>query len=95
MLHSFVGIVDRFGLESMLPENPHVARFLCRRATLNRHRKAVCYWAVIQEEFAQQITIELQAGCHADALILLQSLATEMGPIYPPDTVNEVSFDMA
>ena len=95
MLHSFVGIADRFGLESLLPENPHVVRFLCRRATLNRHRKAVCYWAVIQEEFAQQIAIELQAGCRADALILLQSLAAEMGPVFPTDSVDEVSFDTA
>ena len=95
MLQSFVGIADRFGLESLLPEQPHVVRFLCRRATLNRHRQAVCYWAVIQQELAQQIAIELQAGCRADALILLESLAVELGPVGPTDFVDEPSFDSA
>lgn len=96
MLQAYVGIADRFGLESILPENPHVVRFLNRRAARNGHRKAVCYWAVIHDEFARQITIELLDGCRADALILLRTLATDLGPICPTESYDDrLSSDTA
>ncbi len=80
----------------MLPENRHVIRFLGRRAALNRHRKAVCYWAVIHDEFARQVAIELHDGCRADAVILLCTLAKDIGPIYPAETSDsDLSFDTA
>ena len=85
MRRSYIGIASRFGLESLWPEHPHLAAFLLRRVARHRDPRAVCFWAVMAPELAEQIWLELAEGNRSDALILLQSLACEIGRILPED----------
>jgi hypothetical protein len=85
MRRSYVGIASRLGLESLWPEHPHTAAFLLRRLARHRDVQAVCFWAVMAPEFAEQIWLELAAGNRQEALILLQSLATYVGRLLPEE----------
>ena len=83
---SYLGIASRFGLESLWPEHPDTAAFLLRRAARHRDPRAVCFWTVMAREFADQINLELADGNRVEALILLQSLAWDIGRILPDQT---------
>lgn len=83
MRRAYLGIASRFGLESLWPERPHIATFLLRRVARHRDPTATCFWAVMAPEFAERIVFELGEGNQTEALILLQSLASEMGRILP------------
>ncbi len=80
---AYVGIVSRYGLESLHAEERHTTAFLLRRVERNRERGAVCFWAVMSPEIAEQIRLELACDNRAEALLLLQSLAYELGRMLP------------
>jgi len=92
MNDSYVGVISQRGLESLIPERGHVTEFLTRRIYRTRGGNAVCYWAVLSENQANQVCRQLSCGRNADALSALQSLAIDLGTILPPDLDN-VFFD--
>ena len=90
MLHAYVGIASRHGLESLHREESHTAAFLLRRAARRRTHGVICFWAVIAPELAEQVQHTLSAGYRADAWLLLESLAFELGRILP-ESVDPVA----
>lgn len=80
MKRAFVGVALRDELVTLLPERADVQAFLCRRA---ERMKAVCFWTVIDQSIANVIQSELDEGCSRNALILLQTLVVELGPVVP------------
>jgi hypothetical protein len=83
MVNSYVGIISGRGLESLVPETEHALPFLVRRAYRQRPSKAVCYWAVMQDEAAREIQSYLQRRRHDDALMALREQAAHFGTILP------------
>ena len=83
MLHSYVGIANRQGLQSLWPEYEHTAEFLCRWAARQADPRTVCFWAILDATLADQISLELDYGNRGDACILLQSFAADIGRIVP------------
>lgn len=90
MRRAYVGIASRNGLESLHSEEQHTAAFLLRRVARQPERNAVCFWAVMSPEIAAQIRDELACDRRDEALLLLQSLAYELGRILP-DSVDPVA----
>lgn len=80
MKRAFIGIAQQDGLLTLIPERPDVTQFVWRRA---QRMNAVCFWAVIDQSLAATILNELEAGAGHNALILLQTLAAELGPVVP------------
>ena len=80
---AYVGIASRFGLESLHAEESHTTKFLLLRARRMQRQQAMCFWAVLAPEFASQIQLEIEYGNRLQAMILLQSVAHEMGRILP------------
>ena len=87
MRRAFVGIAKQDGLLTLLPERRDVTQYLWRRA---EQMKAVCFWAVIDQSVAATILAELEAGASDNALILLQTLAVELGPLFPADSSSDM-----
>jgi hypothetical protein len=84
MLKSYVGIASPSGLETFLPERGRTVRALVERA---RRRQAVCYWAVLPDTAAAEVERHLEHGDRESALLLLDRVATQAGPILPSDPV--------
>lgn len=84
MVNSFVGIISRRGLESLVPETEHAVPFLVRRAYRRRPTEAVCYWAVMEESAAEQVRRQLHGHRHEDAFFALRALAEHFGTILLP-----------
>ena len=72
---------------TLLPERRDVTQFVWRRA---QRMQAVCFWAVIDPSIADTILAELEAGASHNALILLQTLAIELGPVFPVEDSTEM-----
>lgn len=89
---AYVGIVNRYGLESLYAEERHTTVFLLRRTERMQARGAVCFWSVMDADIAQQIRAELECDNRMEALLLLQTLAYEVGRIFPEatDTVSVI-----
>jgi hypothetical protein len=87
MINSYVGIASQEGLEVFVPEHEHVVRFLARRAG---RRHAACYWAVMPEEAAAEVRRLLDLGEPYEALLALNLVATQIGPLlpHPPDPAS-------
>ena len=83
---AYVGIVSRYGLESLHAEEWHTTAFLLRRAERMQPRGAVCFWTVMEPEIAEQIRTELAWGNRAHAILLLQTLAYEVGRVLPEES---------
>ena len=86
MFKSYVGIITREGLESLLPENDHVVRFLVRRAYRTQPPQALCYWAVMPDSAADHISRQLSWGEHGPALVTLHASAVGLGTMLPEET---------
>ena len=86
MRRAFVGVASQNELVTLLPEQGDVVTFLCRRA---ERADGVCFWAVVDSAIAATIVAELEEGDSRNALILLQTLAVELGPIFAPNESNE------
>ncbi len=86
MRRAFVGIAQQDGLITLLPERRGVTQFVWRRA---QRMQAVCFWAVIDQSLAAAILDELEDGASHNALILLQTLAVELGPVFASNESSE------
>lgn len=78
MRNSFVAVISRFGLESLLPECNGAHRWLCQVAN---ERPATCLWAVMERERAIAIHELLLAGECDWALGELARAADFMGSL--------------
>lgn len=90
MKRAFIGIAQQDGLLTLIPERSDVAPFVWRRA---QRMNAVCFWAVIDQSIAATILDELEAGSGHNALILLQTLAAELGPVVPLEDSEAAGHD--
>ena len=86
MWESSVGMV----LSHSMRKSGTPPRSLLRRAARQREKTAVCFWAVMSPEIAAQIQRELACDRRAEAFLLLESLAYELGRILP-DSVDPVA----
>ncbi len=82
MTESYVGIVTHLGLEKLWLEGEHTLQFVLRRAQRIKTRPACGIWAVLDRAFEEQIAIQIHLGNRLDALLLLQTVAVDLGRIY-------------
>lgn len=94
MRNSYVGIIGQHGLESLHVENEHTVAFLQRRIERRQRPDDICFWTVLDTRFAAVIEMEIANDGHAQALILLQTLADEIGRILP-ESLDSLSFVLA
>lgn len=86
MLKSYVGLATFAGLEVLLPEHEFVVNAL---TALARPKRAVCCWAILDGEDANEIDQRLAAGEKAAALALLEATARGAGSILPAHAVAD------
>jgi hypothetical protein len=79
MRNSFVALISRFGLESLLPECDAACRWSLEAT---RRRPMVCAWAVIERQIATEIVELLLAGDGDTALYQLTARAECQGPMF-------------
>lgn len=94
MRNSYVGIIGQHGLEFLHVENEHTVAFLQRRIERRQRADDICFWTVLDTRFAAVIEMEIANDSHAQALILLQTLADEIGRILP-ESLDSLSFVLA
>ena len=89
MTESYIGIVSQFGLEDLWREGEHTLRFVLRQVERFKTRPACCIWAVIDRDFEEQIALQIHLGNRHDALLLLQTVAVDLGRVYadPHETI--------
>lgn len=75
---SLLGIVSRFGLESLVPESAATLRWLLQATA--RHPVA-CVWATLQQDTAAEIQELLAIGDGNLALRHLAAAADRCGPV--------------
>jgi len=92
MKASYVGIATPKGLELLEPENDHVIRFLLRRAYGSKLTLAVCFWAVMDDVIADVVRNLMSSGRRLDALLIVQTLATETGSFCPENAEPPMLF---
>ena len=83
MNRSYLGVVNRCGLEALFQENDHVVRFLHRRVYRSRGSNAACYWAVMDDPTARVIEFQISMGESAQAWRTLQQYAFDYGVSLP------------
>jgi hypothetical protein len=91
MTESYVGIVSRLGLEQLWLEHRHTLQFVLRRVERIKTRPACAIWAVLDPVLEEQIAIQIQFGSPLDALLLLQTVALDLGCIHAES--HETIFD--
>ncbi|MCA9148125.1 MAG: hypothetical protein KDA92_02435 [Planctomycetales bacterium] len=80
MSDSWLGIVDRHGLNLLVRETEHGLYFVQRRAA---RLAGVTCWAILTDAHAVAIQEEIKCGSASIALQLLECLATDLGRILP------------
>lgn len=83
MAQCYVGMVTRRGLEGLFAETEDVVRFLDRRMYRQRPYRGVCLWAVLPDEAAEQVRMQLEFGEQREALRTLQCQSLHFGSILP------------
>lgn len=81
MRNSFVALIGRYGLESLLPESKATCEWLWEVA---QRRPAACHWVVMDRQVADEIVNLLSAGDYVWALHQLTAAAECMGPLLEP-----------
>ena len=82
MVRAYIGIVTRRGLEALYEENDHVVRFLNRRVCRGR-RAGGLLWAVMDDDAADFVGVQLALGEMQAALRSLEAYAHYYGPMFP------------
>lgn len=83
MARSYLGVVTRRGLERLVEETEHAARFLQRRAGDPRSPAAALLWAAIEPQDAEAIAVLAKVGLFRDALWRLSRDALHGGAFAP------------
>ena len=72
----------------LVPKTEHATRFLLRRAYRRRRRPAICCWAVMPEEIAQQVNRAMKLRRFREAFAILNDHSFHLGTLYPDDDVD-------
>ena len=84
MRRSYLGIISKRGLESLLPECER-ARSMLAGVVRGRQSRAACCWVVMQDQDAQRIMYCVGQGYMSAALTALQIRATDGGLMAPAE----------
>ena len=84
MFHAYVGIVDCYGLEALLPEEEDSLPRLAANLSHRQNYQPVCFWAVITPNVLRLIATALDRGNRIDAWLTLEACAEELGPLCHP-----------
>ena len=90
MVGSYVGIITKRGLESLIPETEHALMFLMRRLARHGH-EAFCYWVVMSEEDARRAALQIQSQHFFDALVTVNQSCVCIGSVAPGTTVDSAA----
>ena len=77
-MKAFVGEVDHSGLHRFVPEDSVPGDVLGRYARARPPRPSTLVWALLEDQDANAIRAEVDAGRHADACGLLLNRAVEL-----------------
>ena len=82
--NSYLGIVTRRGLETLVLETEHAAPFVLRRVARLPVGEAVGCWAVLDERTARDLTRRIGGRRFQEAFCQLHSQALHLGTLLPP-----------
>ena len=68
---------------ALVPESESVMRHLVERASRATREAAVCVWAVMPDEAAERVRLQLESGDFDAALVTLNQGALQIGSILP------------
>ncbi len=83
MLQSYIGMASPRGLMTLVPESESVMRHLVELASRATREAAVCVWAVMPDEEAERVRVQLESGDFDAALMTLNQGALQFGSILP------------
>ena len=81
MVKAYIGIANSYGLESFLSDGESAAIAITSGAERGRVRQRAYYWAAVSDDVAAQIHEYLRVGDRHQALLTLDTLATEIAPL--------------
>ena len=84
MTNSYLGIISRRGLETLVPETEHAALFLFRRLARRPIGEATAFWAVLDETAASEVAGHVRYGQFNVALRQLSTRTQDWGTLLPP-----------
>jgi hypothetical protein len=84
MTNSYLGIITRRGLETLVPETGHTALFLTRRVARQPWGEAIACWAVLDEAAMHAVKQQVAGHRFQEALVQLNVRAIHLGTLPPP-----------
>ena len=81
MVKAYIGIANSYGLEAFLSDGESAAIVITSGAEHGRVRQRAYYWAAVSDDVAAQIHEYLRVGDRHQALLTLDTLATEIAPL--------------
>ena len=81
MVKAYIGIVNSNGLESFLSDDENAAFVITSGTKFKGVRRRVYYWAAVHDDVARQILDYIRAGDRHQALLTLDTLATDIAPL--------------
>jgi len=84
MTNSYLCIITPRGLETLVLETEHAARFLYRRVERYPGGEAIACWAVLDDRTARDVTHHVGFRRFQEALDQFSTRAVHLGTILPP-----------
>ena len=92
MVKAYIAVANAFGLQALIHDSQPVLALITSPKELTPSQHRACFWAAVRDDVAEQIRKLLLAGNHREALLTLDSLATDIAPIgWREKTVNAQS----
>ena len=90
MTDSYLGVITARGLERLVIETEHAARFLFRQAARWPQGEAMVCWAVLDEKTARDITRQIKCRNPEEAFRQFNTRAYHLGTLVPPGREGDV-----
>jgi hypothetical protein len=84
MTNSYLGIITRRGLETLVLETGHAALFLARRVAREPWGEAIACWAVLDDAATNAVKQQITGRRFQEALVQLNVRAIYLGTLPPP-----------
>ena len=81
MVKAYIGIANSHGLQSFLSEGENAALVITSDSKDGRVCRRAYYWAAVSDDAAMQIREYLRVGDRHQALLTLDTLATDIAPL--------------
>ena len=92
MIKAYIAVANAFGLQALIHDSQPVLALITSQKELTPSQHRACFWAAVRDDVAEQIRKLLLAGNHREALLTLDTLATDIAPIgWREKTVNAPS----